>query len=97
MTRKHANLLRAFSVWTVFVWVTRMRNIWGDDHSTSFKLIHSALALVSIVFAIACWWVVTQNRGRNVGQREAESEQRKISDAAKRAASDLDAKKEQRL
>jgi hypothetical protein len=96
MTRQHANLLRAFSVWTVFVWATRLRNIWGDDHSTGFKLIHSALAAVSVIFAVVCWWVVTQNRGRNVGQRAEDTEQRKIADAAKRAASDIEAKKQQR-
>ena len=65
MSRQHANILRAFALWTVFVWVTRIRNIWGDDRSTGFKLVHTLLAVVSVAFAAACWWVVTQNRGRN--------------------------------
>lgn len=82
MTRRHANILRAFALWTVFVWGTRIRNIWGDDHSVGFKVVHSLLAGVSVAFAVACWWVVTQNRGRNPGHR-ARSEQQ---DAIERAA-----------
>lgn len=82
MTRRHAHILRAFAIWTVFVWGTRIRNIWGDDHSVGFKVVHSLLAAVSVAFAVACWWVVTQNRGRNPGRR-ARSEQR---DAIDRAA-----------
>lgn len=65
MTRGQANLLRAFSLWTVYVWVTRIINILGDDeHSGGFKFVHSLLALVSIAFAVACWVVVMRNRRR---------------------------------
>lgn len=65
MTKQQANILRAFSLWTVFVWGTRIWNIVNDDHSMGFKVVHIALAAVSVLFALACWWVVTQNRGRN--------------------------------
>jgi hypothetical protein len=88
MTRQHANILRAFSIWTVFVWVTRIRNIWGDEHSTGFKVVHTVLALVSVAFAAACWWVVTQNRGRNPGRRAQERDEREMADAAKKAVAD---------
>ena len=62
MTRAQALLLRAFSVWTVYVWATRIVNIVGDDHSAGFKIVHSILAVVSIAFAIAAWVVVTRVR-----------------------------------
>ena len=76
MSRPHANILRAFAVWTVFVWVTRIRNIWGDDRSFGFKAVHTVLAAVSVAFAAACWWVVTQYRGRNAPKTEAHVEER---------------------
>ena len=72
MSRRHANILRAFAVWTVFVWVTRIRNIWGDTaRSFGFKAIHTMLAVVSVIFAGACWWVVMQYRGRKAPGRDA--------------------------
>ena len=66
MTRGQANLLRAFSSWTVYVWVTRMWNIWRDDQSVGFKLVHTVLAVVSIAFAVACWVVVSRVRRRRL-------------------------------
>jgi hypothetical protein len=46
--------------WTLFVWTTRIRNIWGDDAaSTSSKIGSTALALsftaLALVAAIAAW------------------------------------------
>jgi len=65
MTRGQATLLRAFCVWTVWVWGTRIWNIWGDDsRDTAFKLVHTVLAVVSIAFAIATWIVVRRLRRR---------------------------------
>jgi len=66
MSRRDANILRAFSVWTLYVWGTRIWNIWKTAaNSTGFKLVHTALAVISVAFAAACWWVVTRNRGRS--------------------------------
>lgn len=81
MTRSHANILRVFCLWTVFVWVTRIRNIWGDDRSFGFKAVHTALAVISVVLAGAAWWVVTQNRGRNVGRRNEPADSPEVSSA----------------
>jgi hypothetical protein len=65
MTRGQATLLRAFCVWTVWVWGTRIWNIWGDDsRDTAFKLVHTVLAVVSILFAVATWIVVHRLRRR---------------------------------
>jgi hypothetical protein len=60
--------LYAFSVWTVWVWGTRIWNILGDDaRSTGFKVVHTVLAIVSVAFAIAAWVVV--RRVRSAQQR----------------------------
>jgi len=64
LTRGQALLLRAFSGWTIYVWTTRMWNIWRDDgRELPFKVVHSVLALVSVGFAIGALVVVQRNRG----------------------------------
>ncbi len=57
-------MLRAFAVWTVWVWGTRIWNVLGDDRSVGFKVVHSVLALVSVVFAVVCWGIVRRVRER---------------------------------
>ena len=65
MSRTDALILRTAAVWTVFIWVTRIRNILGDEtRSTGFKAVHSVLALVSVAFAIAILGVASRNRRR---------------------------------
>jgi hypothetical protein len=67
MTRREATVLRAFAIWTVWVWGTRIGNVLGDDdRSAAFKAVHVTLAVVSVLFAVATW-VVT----RRVRRREA--------------------------
>jgi hypothetical protein len=69
MTKNQANLLRAFSLWTVFVWATRIKNVIDQSHKqknpAAFVAVHVALAVVSLAFAVGCWVVVTRNRGKN--------------------------------
>jgi hypothetical protein len=65
MTRAQANVIRAFCIWTVWVWGTRIWNIWGDDaRSSGFKVVHTILAVVSIAFAVAAWVIVHRLRAR---------------------------------
>ncbi|HVL07463.1 MAG TPA: hypothetical protein VM388_15855 [Acidimicrobiales bacterium] len=65
MTRTDALILRTAAVWTIFIWVTRIRNILGDEtRSTGFKAVHTVLALVSVAFAIAILGVASRNRRR---------------------------------
>jgi predicted branched-subunit amino acid permease len=65
MTRREALLLRAFAIWTVWVWGTRISNVVGDDsRSFAFKAIHVVLALISVSFAVATWVVVRRARAR---------------------------------
>ena len=66
MSKRDALILRSAAVWTVFIWVTRIRNILGDEsRSTGFKVIHSVLALVSVAFAAAIWMVASRSRKRD--------------------------------
>ena len=65
MTRGQANLIRAFCLWTVWVWGTRIWNIWGDDtRGAGFKAVHTVLAVISVAFAVAVWLVVRRLRTR---------------------------------
>ena len=62
-------ILRAAAAWTLFIWVTRIRNILGDEtRSTGFKAVHVALAVVSVAFAVAIWRVASKSR-RNARDR----------------------------
>lgn len=56
MSRTSRIILRAFSLWTLWVWGTRIWNIVGDDsRSAAFKMVHIVLAAVSVAFAVATW------------------------------------------
>ncbi len=71
LTRNQALLLRAFSGWTIYVWVTRIWNIWRDDaRDLPFKAVHSVLAVVSVAFAVAALVVVQRNRRSGVADRD---------------------------
>lgn len=63
MSRRQALVLRAFALWTLWVWGTRIWNIAGDaERSTAFKAVHAVLALISVAFAVATWLIVRNNR-----------------------------------
>jgi hypothetical protein len=63
MSLRDAWILRAAAAWTVWVWATRIWNIWGDaDRSAGFKIVHTVLAAVSVGFAIAIWSVARRGR-----------------------------------
>ena len=65
MSKTDALILRCAAAWTIFIWVTRIRNILGDEtRSTGFKAVHTVLALVSVAFAIAILGVASRNRRR---------------------------------
>ena len=54
MSRTTVRLITAFAGWTLFVWVTRIWNILGDDERTAgFKVVHSVIALISVGLAVA--------------------------------------------
>jgi hypothetical protein len=73
VSRGQANVIRAFSLWTVYVWVTRLWTITRDDHSLGFKAVHAVLAVISVAFAVAAWIVVARvRRGTEAAQRDRE-------------------------
>jgi len=42
----------------MFIWLTRISNILGDDErSTGFKIVHVVLAAISVAFALAIGWI----------------------------------------
>ncbi|MDQ1479770.1 MAG: hypothetical protein QOI44_631 [Actinomycetota bacterium] len=53
MSRRAAWTLVALCVWTLWVWITRMWNILGQDQSMGFKVVHTILAIGSIAFGLA--------------------------------------------
>jgi hypothetical protein len=53
MTRKASWLLVTAAAWTLYVWISRVVILAGQDESTGFKVVHFALAAVSIGFGIA--------------------------------------------
>lgn len=67
MTRRQALLLRAFSLWTLYIWLTLVWNISHDKtKGLGFKVVHFTLAAISLTFAVAAWRVVTKVAGRRV-------------------------------
>ena len=61
LTRNQRLFLRAFAVWTVWVWGTRIWNVIGDHaHGAGFKAVHIVLAVVSVAFAVGTW-IVTRS------------------------------------
>ena len=53
MTRRVSILLLAAGGWTLFVWVTRLFNMAGEDRSAAFYVVHGLLAVISIGFGLA--------------------------------------------
>lgn len=57
MTKGQSRLLLAAAAWTLYVWVTRVFILAGQDSSTGFKVVHFVLAAISIAFGLAVGWV----------------------------------------
>jgi hypothetical protein len=53
MTKRESRVLLAAAAWTLYVWISRLVIMAGQDESTGFKVVHGILALVSIAFAVA--------------------------------------------
>jgi hypothetical protein len=75
LNRNQRWVLRAFALWTVWVWGTRIWNVIGDDtRGTGFKVVHIVLALVSVAFAVATWMIArVSSSARRAAQLEARS------------------------
>ena len=56
-------MLRAFSLWSLFVWGVLIRNMVKDHtHGFGFRAIHIALAVVSLAFAALTWQIASNRR-----------------------------------
>lgn len=63
MSFRSAIFLRAFAVWTLFVWLTRIKNVFDQDRGAGFIVVHVLLALVSVAFAVGTFAIVRRERG----------------------------------
>ncbi len=53
MSRRVSILLLAAGGWALFVWITRLVNMAGENRSAGFYVVHGALAAISIAFGLA--------------------------------------------
>jgi hypothetical protein len=53
ITTRSAWVLLAAAAWTLYVWISRVVILAGQDESTAFKVVHFTLAGISIAFAVA--------------------------------------------
>jgi hypothetical protein len=53
VNRRQSRILIAAAVWTLYVWISRIVIMSGQDNSTGFKVVHGILAAVSIAFGLA--------------------------------------------
>ena len=66
MPRRDRLILRAFSLWSFFVWGVLIRNMLRDgDHGVGFRVVHITLAVISISFGVATWRVATRSKRVN--------------------------------
>jgi hypothetical protein len=65
MQLRNAIFLRAFAIWTIFVWLTRIKNVFDQDRGFGFIAVHVALALVSVAFAAGTFAVVRKERANS--------------------------------
>jgi hypothetical protein len=57
VSRRVAWFLVALCAWTLYVWITRVVIIAGQDQSTGFKVVHDVLAVISIAFGLGAGWL----------------------------------------
>ena len=61
-------LLGPLLVWTVFVWGSRLRNVWAaGDISTNGQVLRTVFALVFLTLACAAAWRLWVGRGQPLG------------------------------
>lgn len=57
-----------FALWTMYVWLVLIWNIWHDhtkgQTGIGFKAVHFVLAAISLTLAVGAWRVVTAVAGK---------------------------------
>ena len=74
-------VLIAVCAWTLYVWISRIFIMAGQDESTGFKVVHGILAAISIAFGLAAGWIglrrlrrpVTRSHNKTVAFRKSRS------------------------
>jgi hypothetical protein len=64
VTPRQSRILLAASAWTLYVWISRVVILIGQDESAAFKAVHFVLAAVSIAFGLAVGWIGLSARRR---------------------------------
>ena len=79
MTKRESKILLAAAAWTLYVWISRLVIMAGQDESAGFKVVHGILALVSIAFAAAIgrigWRYLRSSRATGARQERRYEEQ----------------------
>ena len=57
MSRRAAWFLVALCAWTLYVWITRIVIIAGQDQTMGFKVVHDVLGVISIAFGLGAGWL----------------------------------------
>ena len=57
VSRRVAWFLIALCAWTLYVWITRVVIIAGQDQKLSFKIVHDVLAAISMAFGLGAGWL----------------------------------------
>jgi uncharacterized membrane protein (DUF485 family) len=57
VSRRVAWFLIALCAWTLYVWISRVVIIAGQDQSMGFKVVHDVLAAISIAFGLGAGYV----------------------------------------
>ena len=68
LSRRQVRILLAAAAWTLYVWISRLVIMAGQDESTGFKVVHAILAFVSIGFAVAIGKIGLEARRRAAGR-----------------------------
>ena len=79
MTKGEARILLAAAAWTLYVWISRVVILAGQDESAGFKVVHFVLAGISVAFAVAIGRIGLRHRrssrARGAGQERQYEEQ----------------------
>jgi hypothetical protein len=57
VSKRVAWFLIALCAWTLYVWITRVVIIAGQDQTTGFKVVHDTLAAISIAFGLGAGYL----------------------------------------
>jgi hypothetical protein len=57
VSKRVAWFLIALCAWTLYVWITRVVIITGQDQSMGFKVVHDTLAAISCAFGLGAGYV----------------------------------------